>query len=220
MNKVALVISWLFLPLFAPVYALLITMYTVNFEPDAFQENCLFVLIPEQKKAVLSLFFIFSFVGPAISVILLRFSGQISTVMMDKRSERMVPSIMTNLFGISLLSILLWKMDFTFPGARYLFGLAAGSCTTVLICTIITRKWKISLHAAGMGILCGFLYAYFSRMGMFNLYLFSAIILLSGIVMSARYWLGAHSLKQLGAGFLVGSVNLVFFCWLFQTIQK
>jgi hypothetical protein len=133
MNKVALVISWLFLPLFAPVYALLITMYTVNFEPDAFQENCLFVLIPEQKKAVLSLFFIFSFVGPAISVILLRFSGQISTVMMDKRSERIVPSIMTNLFGISLLSILLWKMDFTFPGARYLFGLAAGSCTTVII---------------------------------------------------------------------------------------
>ncbi len=220
MNKVALAISWLFLPLFAPVYALLIALFSVNFESYGFQDNCLFVLQPEQKKAILSLFFIFSFIGPAISVVLLRFSGQISSVMMDKRSERFVPSIMTNLFGISLLSILLWKMDFTFPGARFLFALAAGSCSTVLICTIITRKWKISLHAAGMGILSGFLFGYFNKMEFFNVWLFAGVILLSGLVMSARMFLGAHSLKQLAAGFLVGALNLVFFCWLFQTILK
>ena len=147
---------------------------------------------------------------------LLRMSGQITTVMMDNRSERIVPSIMTNLFGISLLSILMWKMDLNiFPGARYIFGLAAGSCSTVLMCTLITRKWKISLHAAGMGILVGFLISYFYNMEIFNLYYLLAAVIISGVVMSARLQLGAHDLKQLFAGFFVGTLNLIFFNYLF-----
>lgn len=215
MNLVAKIISWLFLPLLAPVYALLIAFYTVNLESDFFMGNNLYVLYDDQKNAILSLFFIFSFVGPAISVLLLRMSGQITTVMMDNRSERIVPSIMTNLFGISLLSILLWKMDLTFPGARYIFGLAAGSCSTVLMCTFITRKWKISLHAAGMGILVGFLISYFYNMETFNLNYLLAAVIISGVVMSARLQLGAHDLKQLFAGFFVGTLNLIFFNYLF-----
>jgi hypothetical protein len=215
MNLVAKIISWLFLPLLAPVYALLIAFYTVNLESDFFMGNNLYILLDEQKNAILSLFIIFSFVGPAISVLLLRMSGQITTVMMDNRSERIVPSIMTNLFGISLLSILLWKMDLTFPGARYIFGLAAGSCSTVLMCTVITRKWKISLHAAGMGILVGFLISYFYKMEIFNLNYLLAAVIISGVVMSARLQLGAHDLKQLFAGFFVGTLNLIFFNYLF-----
>ncbi len=216
MNLVAKIISWLFLPLLAPVYALLIVFYTVNLESDFFMGNNLYILLDEQKNAILSLFIIFSFVGPAISVLLLRMSGQITTVMMDNRSERIVPSIMTNLFGISLLSILMWKMDLNiFPGARYIFGLAAGSCSTVLMCTVITRKWKISLHAAGMGILVGFLISYFYNMEIFNLYYLLAAVIISGVVMSARLQLGAHDLKQLFAGFFVGTLNLIFFNYLF-----
>lgn len=216
MNLVAKIISWLFLPLLAPVYALLIVFYTVNLESDFFMGNNLYILLDEQKNAILSLFIIFSFVGPAISVLLLRMSGQITTVMMDNRSERIVPSIMTNLFGISLLSILMWKMDLNiFPGARYIFGLAAGSCSTVLMCTLITRKWKISLHAAGMGILVGFLISYFYNMEIFNLYYLLAAVIISGVVMSARLQLGAHDLKQLFAGFFVGTLNLIFFNYLF-----
>lgn len=215
MNLVAKLISWLFLPLLAPVYALIIVFYSFNTEKDFFLGNNLFLLGDDQKNAILSLFFIFSFVGPAISVVLLRMSGQISTVMMDNRSERIVPSIMTNLFGISLLSILLWKMDMKFPGARYIFGLAAGSCSTVLMCTLITRKWKISLHAAGMGILVGFLISYFYNMETFNLNYLLAAVIISGVVMSARLQLGAHDLKQLFAGFFVGTLNLILFNYLF-----
>lgn len=216
MKLVSKIISWLFLPLFAPVYALLIAFYTANFESDFFMGNNLYILHDEQKTAVLSLFFIFSFVGPAISVVLLRMSGQISTIMMDNRSERIVPSIMTNLFGISLLGILLWKMDMhLFPGARFIFGLAAGSCSTVLMCTLITRKWKISLHAAGMGILVGFLIYYFYKMEVYNLNILLISVILSGVVMSARLQLGAHDLKQLFAGFFVGTLNLIFFNYLF-----
>ena len=128
---------------------------------------------------------------------------------MEKRTERIIPAIMTVLFGISLLVFLLFKVPENLPGARFMFGLSLGSLLAVVVCTVLTFRWKVSLHAAGMGILTGFLYMYYSQMLIFPMWILVLAFLCSGIVMAARMYLKLHTLAQLIAGFAIGFVSLL-----------
>lgn len=127
---------------------------------------------------------------------------------MEKRSERIIPAIMTVLFGISLFAILLFKVPASLPGARFIFGLSFGSLIAVIVCTILTFRWKVSLHATGMGILTGFLYMYYSKMLLFPMWILVLAFIASGVVMSARMYLKLHSISQLVIGFAIGFAGL------------
>lgn len=210
MKKAAHIISYLFIPLLAPVYAMLVAMYVQNYEDNYFQPNCLFFLQPEAKYAILYLFVTFSFIAPALTIVILYLRGTISGMMLENRKERILPSILVNLFGFGLF-LCIWRMvPFTMPGYRFVYGLSLGSSLTVLLCTIVTFRWKISLHAAGMGILTGFVFTYFYHMLEFSVPLMAGLFVLSGLVMSARMVLKAHSLAQLFYGYLAGfSITMV-----------
>ncbi|AEA43766.1 phosphatase PAP2 family protein [Fluviicola taffensis] len=211
MRIVSKIISWVFLPLLTPVYALAIAMYCFNLEEyySSYQENCLYLLPDEAKEVLLYLFGAFSFFAPALTVLFLQTRGSVSSVMMEKRSERIVPSVMVVLFGISLLAILLYKVPPELSGSKFIFGLALGSLISVISCTILTFRWKVSLHATGMGILTGFLFMYYSKMLLFPLWILVLAFIASGIVMSARMYLKLHSLSQLVVGFAIGFIGLV-----------
>lgn len=203
------VLSWIFLPLLTPVYALMIAMYVESWQADFYQGESLFSLDQRAKEFFLYLFTSFSFLAPALTVLFLQTRGSVSSVMMEKRTERFIPSIMTVLFGIALLVILLFKVPDFLPGARFIFGLSLGSLISVIVCTILTFRWKVSLHATGMGILTGFLYMYYSQMLIFPLWILILAFIASGVVMSARMYLKLHSLTQLVVGFAIGFAGLV-----------
>lgn len=203
-------ISWVFLPLLAPVYALCIAMFVPSFTADFFQDNSLYILDFQAKKVLIYLFGFFSFLAPSLTVLFLQTRGMVSSVMMEKRSERIIPSLMVILYGISLLAILYLKVPLTFPGSKFLFGLALGSLIAVTCCVILTFKWKVSLHATGMGILSGFLYMYYSQMVHFPMWILVFAFITSGIVMAVRMVLNLHSLAQLLVGFVIGFVSLIF----------
>lgn len=209
MKSISKILSWIFLPLLAPVYAVVIAMYVENWEAGFYQEESLFSLDPRAKEFFLYLFTSFSFLAPALTVLFLQTRGSVTSVMMEKRTERIIPAIMTILFGISLLAILLFKVPEGLPGARFIFGLSFGSLIAVIVCTVLTFRWKVSLHAAGMGILTGFLYMYYSEMLIFPMWILILAFIASGVVMSARMYLKLHSLTQLVAGFAIGFVGLV-----------
>jgi membrane-associated phospholipid phosphatase len=210
MRVASKVISWIFLPLLAPVYAIAIAMYVFNLENyfSYYQENCLYVLPDKAKEVLMYLFAAFSFFAPALTVLFLQTRGSVSSVMMEKRTERIIPSIMVVLFGISLLAILLYKVPVTLNGSKFLFGLALGSLISVIVCTLLTFRWKVSLHATGMGILTGFLFVYYSQMLVFPIWILVLAFLASGIVMSARMYLKLHSLSQLLVGYTIGFVGV------------
>ncbi len=211
MRVVSKILSWIFLPLLAPVYAVMIAMYIENWENlySMYQDNNLYTLDEKAKEVLLYLFSAFSFLAPALTVLFLQTRGSVSSVMMEKRSERIIPSIMTNLFGVCLLLILLYKVPLALQGSRFLFGLAGGSLLAVAVCTMLTFRWKVSLHAAGMGILSGFLYMYYSKMLVFPMWILVAVFIASGVVMSARMYLKLHTLSQLLVGYSIGFVGIV-----------
>jgi membrane-associated phospholipid phosphatase len=202
-------ISWVFIPLLTPIYALLIAMYFPVLTKDFYQENSLFILPDEGKTVLLYLFTAFSFVAPALTILFLQTQGKLKSVMMEDRSERILPAALVVLYAISLFTLLLYKVPETLPGSRFLFGLSLGSLLTVLITTVLTLKWKVSLHSAGMGILTGFVFAYDAQMSIFNMPLLLALFVASGVVMSARMYLKLHTLSQLLIGFFIGFLALL-----------
>lgn len=200
-------LSWVFIPLNAPVFALLIAMYLPSDNYDSGYREVLFRLNEQWKYLLLLLFAFFSIIIPSFTILFMRFSGNISDVMMDKRSERIVPSLFVNLSAAALYYMLQSKDPHgDFPSAIY--GLSMGSFITVFVCTVITRWWKISLHAAGMGIMSGFVFGYYLGMDDFQFWVLPVLLIVSGIVMSARMYLGKHTLAQCLAGFFIGAVSL------------
>lgn len=204
MEPIARFVSWLFLPLFAPVIALIIAMYLESAQIGVFQNETLFFLPSEHKNFLLSIFTVLAVVFPCLSILYFRISGRITSLMMDNRTERILPEIVVNGSGV-LLYFLLARID---PN-RYLpsaiYALSMGSLLTVLACMIITFRWKISLHSAGMGIITGFVFAYFSTQAVFAFWVMPATLIASGLVMSARIYLKAHSFSEILAGYLLGT---------------
>lgn len=204
MTFFARLISWLFLPLLIPVYALLITMYVPAQEFMFFGNNNLYILGDDQKLALLYLFTLFSFLAPSLIIVFLFIQGKIGSVMLDKRQERIIPSVAVIGFGIALLAMIYKKIPIEMMGFGAVSGLAWGCFFTVLILTLMTLRFKVSLHAGGMGILCGFLLVYDTQMVEYNLPVLITAFLASGVVMSMRMYLGAHTLWQSLLGYFFG----------------
>lgn len=220
MEKIAKIISWLFLPLLIPVYAILCVMLVPSEELSPLQQNSLFHLANEQKFALVSLFSLFCFLAPSFVVVFLRVQGQLSSLMMENRKERYLPAFATILSGGGLIYTIFSKIKPEMPGYVFIVGLAIGSFVTVLICTIATFRFKISLHAAGTGILSGFLIAYYSQMLLFPMWPVVLAFLLSGIVMSSRALLKLHSQRELILGYFVGFISVLGCCiYLYYNMQ-
>lgn len=206
MNQLSRILSWVFLPLSAPVFALLIACYVPA--DTVMGRNEVVYLIPDDWKMLLLLMFtFFSILIPGFTILFLKFSGSITTVMMDSRRERMIPSFFVNVSAVALFYLVHLKdPNSLLPTAVY--ALCIGSLVTVLTCTVITNWWKVSLHAAGMGIVTGFLFAYYSGLDYFTFWILPAAVIASGIVMSARIYLGKHSLAQCFVGYFIGVTTL------------
>ena len=71
----------------------------------------------------------------------------------------------------------------------------------------VQTLWKkVSLHGGGMGIMTGLLIAYAAEMKEFDLWVIVFAIVASGLVMSARIYLGKHTLLEVVIGWFTGTL--------------
>lgn len=215
MEFVSRFLSWLFLPLFAPVIAIAVAMYLETYEPGIWQRGNIYLLRPDHKKLLIYLFVALSAVFPILTILFFRINGTISTIFMDNRSERILPAIFVNGSAITLY-ILLLKLDPNGYLPSAIYGLVLGSCIAVLLCTIITFRWKISLHSAGMGILTGFVFVYYNSMNLYPFWVLPGVLIASGLVMSARMYLKAHTFAELFGGYALGTSVVAVTTWMYM----
>jgi membrane-associated phospholipid phosphatase len=118
---------------------------------------------------------------------------------MDKKEERILPMmIVVIMYGLSYY----FMHRAGFP--PLLLNFLIGCISTIIISLLITIKWKISLHTAGLGGLTALLFfLIFSYNLNLDLY-FSIVILISGITGTARMITGNHNPLQIYIGFVVG----------------
>ena len=208
MKLSAQIISWVFMPLFMPIYALLLVMCVPAEEQQFYGLECLdcvYLLNIQVKKALLYMFVIFCVIAPGISFVLLRRSGALNTLEMETRSERTIPIIIMFIYCLGLYLMLIYTANaVTFPKFIYSLPLSGAVVTGFLV---LLNQWKkVSIHAASVGIFTGFILAYTSVNVKFGIGMLAAVILLSGIVISARSYLQKHNMQELVVGWLTGTL--------------
>lgn len=196
-SLVSAVISWILVPLMMPVYGLIL----------AFGLSILYVAPIGMRLRLTSIIFGINVVIPMILIFLLKKLNVVDDIGLNCRKDRLLPYIMTIIcFGIS---------------ARFLAGSGvplwlslffAGGVVASLVNMVINLKWKISAHASGIAGIVALLIR-IAKDGSPQPELFVWLLIaigLSGLLGSARVWLGRHTVWQVLAGYAVGFCSVFF----------
>ena len=211
-TRISQIISWVFLPLFMPLYALMVTLYTPSSE-KILSNASLYELPDELKTQLLFLFIIFGTIAPGISFILMYRRGLITTIEMDNRNERSTPLFIVLSYCLILFLLFCFKApNLVLP--RYIYALPLTGTIISVLFIVINLRTKISLHAAGTGILTGYFCAYAVQQIHFNYLLILMALMISGLVLSARLVLNKNTPFHFYLGWALGFV-VAFVCNLY-----
>ncbi len=191
-----------------PLYALAILMFIPSIEDFVFNDDSLYHIHSQNKWAILLIFFVCSVVAPGLTLLMLMSRKVISNIEIDDRKERLIPLLITA--GYCLLLYLFFVFipnEALFP--KYIYALPLSGFVTISLFAWINMYTKISLHAAGAGILTGLIFAYCANSIYFSFSLLMIAVFVSGFILASRMYLNKHTLRQVLYGF-VGSTGIVF----------
>ncbi|MDX8338148.1 phosphatase PAP2 family protein [Draconibacterium sp. IB214405] len=156
------------------------------------------LLLWEAKRFVLLVVFFTTCILPMLSVAILSLNPNFNVNMPNNR-DRVIPLLSASVFYY--LGFILLKKVQAVPEFK-VFMLASVLVLVALL--VISLKWKISNHMAAIGGLAGTLFALSFRHGINPIYSILIVVLLSGLIGTARLILGKHSLLELIAGYGLG----------------
>lgn len=188
------IVSSLFTPLLTPTYGVFLALWT----------SILCYRSLETRIAVLLMIFIITCVLPFVFISILFRLKLIENRELDNRKDRTIPYIAAILSYVATTFYLVYV-----HAPIWLVAFMAGATLTVVVTMIVNLWWKISAHSAGFGgIIALLLFMQTDGVQAFNLiWITCAVILLAGLVGSARLYLERHTLGQVAVGFLNG-----YFC--------
>lgn len=165
----------------------------------------------KKQGIFLGLIFLGTFVVPAFFLLTLRYTGFIRTLSMERKEERLIPFLFTTVFYTILAYLILQKALSDFHVVILMGGVALSMC----LVTLVTLVHKISVHSVGISGILGFIFGFQVVNSSLELLLPTAILfVLTGIVMSSRLYLAAHTPNQVWSGFLVGFGTCFGIVWL------
>ena len=218
MKKIANLISWIFLPLFTPIYGLLVVLYYPVYSKSFWITESLFQMPTVAKLLFLSLFVTFIVLAPGVSFYMMKTNKTISSLAMEKQEERGAPIAIMFVYCL-ILSLFLWFQAKQFWVPTIIIGMVCGGALASLLAFFINKKIKISLHSIGMGTLFGFLYLFFLRLENIPLFLLFTVIIFGGIVGTARLILKQHTLKEIMLGYLLGFITQIVCIYYYPIIN-
>ena len=182
--------SYLMHPIIMPVVGIIILLRAIDWMG----------MIPfETRLYTYLIVFVSTLLLPLFSLPLLKSKNIISDYFMPTAEERKIPLLLTSFFFL-VGAFVLQKIH-----TPMIFPLFINSASVViLLCALISWKWKISTHMAGIAGLVGLIMG-ISLKWMIDLRLIlAALILMSGITAWARLKMGSHTPAQVYAGFGLG----------------
>jgi len=187
--KLAKVISIIFHPVVIPTLGILLLLNSSFYFS---------MLSWEAKRFILLVVFFTSCILPMLMVSLLALNTKFD-INMPNSTDRILPLLGAAVFYY-LGFVLLGKVS-VFPVLK-LYMLA--SVLVIVTLLVISLKWKISNHMAAIGGLGGTFFALSFRYGLNPVYSLLIIIIVSGLVGTARLALSRHNIWQIIAGYLLG----------------
>lgn len=156
----------------------------------------------EAKRFVLLVVFFTTCILPLLSVAIMALNAKFDISMPTSR-DRILPLLSSSIFYY--LGFMLLSKVRAFHELR-LFMIA--SVLVIIVMLVISFRWKISNHMAAIGGLAGTLFALSFRIGANPVYSILIVVLISGLIGTARLILGKHSLAQIIAGYGLGFLVL------------
>ncbi|MCW2118189.1 hypothetical protein [Flavobacterium sp. 7A] len=201
MKKFLTFISYLFHPLFIPLYATFFYVFANHS-----------TAITKEKLLIFLQIIVVTIILPLLVFMLLRSIGKIGSVMAPKIGERKIPLLIQ-----SFLIILLVKKGITierYPEFHFFFLGALFSSLTALI--LLFLKTKASLHMIGISALTVFVFGLSIHFHTQNTFWIGFLIFMNGAVASSRLEMKAHTSRELTIGLFIGSIPqlLFLFVWL------
>lgn len=200
MKVLAGLVSYVFHPLLIATWAVLLLMWT----------NPILFLGSSARLAFL-IVFINTFFFPFIAILMMRQLGFIESFEMPDNKQRILPLVAAIIFYVWAFMAV---RKSAFPATYSMFML--GSVISLAIAFVINVFQKLSLHMVGVSglMMCLMLLVMYSQSDVSLLFI--ASVLLTGLVATARLYLGAHTLREVNTGFLVGMFGQVLAVLLFH----
>jgi membrane-associated phospholipid phosphatase len=188
---IARLVSLIFTPFYLPMVGLiaLFTFSYLNLLPIAY------------RLLVLAIIYLFTILMPTFLIRLYRRAQGWSLLELGQKRRRMVPYTIS----IACYGMCLWALD-AMHIYHFVSSIVLAALLIQIICAIINVWWKISTHTAGIGGVAGALFVFAEFFAFNPVWWLCCVLILAGILGSARIILRQHSLSQVVAGFLVGFV--------------
>ena len=175
-------ISIIFHPLIISAYTFYILVYQI--EDNLSNKNNIFFIC-----------LIFSNIIPIITVLYLKYKKIISDLDASIKEHRLLPLSLGVVYA-SLGFIFLYNIQ----ANLYVQGLMFSYITNSIIIILITKYWKISIHAIGVT-------GPFAVLYLFGYKYITLMILITILVCAARIILNAHDFKQVIIGSIFGFLS-------------
>ncbi|MEP7164991.1 MAG: phosphatase PAP2 family protein [Ferruginibacter sp.] len=187
--------SYIFHPVFVPVY---VSLFLVYIHPSAFAG-----FSEAEKKQTILIILLNLVFFPMISVLLLRAVGFIESIYLRTQKDRIIPYIASGTFFF--WGYLVFKQQPQYPLILTSFVLGIFLASSVAL--IANIYFKISMHAIGMGSWSGIFLIILKNNEMLMTWPLCIVLLLTGLVCSARILISSHHPKDIYMGLFVGLIT-------------
>ena len=197
MKRISQILSALFSPLLVPTYGMILASFL----------SVLAVLPVRVLWTTVAITFVITCMLPATGILALYKTGVVKDPGLNSRGERFIPYALAMLCYLGCAYFLYRAAAPSWLSLFYVGGAAA-----IAVNTLVNVKWKISAHAAAVGGLVALLFrlaaSHQAIYGM-NIWI-SCGVIVAGMVMTARVYLGRHTLLQVLAGVANGFLCVWF----------
>ena len=191
----ARIMSMLFTPFYLPLVGL-VALFLFSYMS----------LLPfAYKLPMLLMVYISTILMPSLLIHLYRkFQGWTSKEL-GRKERRVVPYLISILCYFGCFFLMEYRNT-----PRVISIILVAALVIQMVCALINVWWKISTHTAAIGGVAGGLVVYSIAFSFNPIWWLAFVILLAGMVGTARMILRQHTLAQVVTGFLVGVVCALF----------
>ncbi|MDE6408723.1 MAG: phosphatase PAP2 family protein [Muribaculaceae bacterium] len=194
-DNLSTLLSWILVPLLMPVYGVILAFNLSILDYMPFANKLTFTLITASINVAL----------PALLVVLLKRMGLVEDLGLNGRKERFIPYLIT-IIAMAGTGWFMW----TKHAPLWFVMFFAGGAAAGVINMIINFKWKISAHSAAIaGIVALLIRIMHEGSAQPSVMVWIIVwVALSGLLGSARIWLGRHTVAQVFTGYAVGFLSV------------
>lgn len=185
----ARIMSMLFTPFYLPMVGL-VALFIFSY---------MSLLPVAYKLPMLLMVYVFTVLMPSLLIHLYRRYQGWTPIELGKKERRLVPYIISIVCYFGCFFLMEYRNT-----PRVISIILVAALVIQMFCAFINVWWKISTHTAAIGGVAGALLAYSIAFSFNPTSWFCIVLLLGGMVGTARIILRQHTLSQVVAGFLVG----------------